>query len=103
MTDYIVTLYSGKMDGMLFPIRNAVDEEDALNLVAAATNLQLVRFKDPNANDTEVIGFAQPEEGKDLAAMMAEDMMSEGAPRWWWQAWIEEIQWGQNHPEAVCW
>ena len=100
MTDYIVTLYSSKMDGMLIPIRNADDKQDALRQVAAATGLRLVRFND---GVEDFIGFAEPDGDKDLAAMMADDMMTDGSPRWWWQAWIEEISWGQNHPDAVSW
>ena len=108
MTNYIVSLYSSKMDGMLISIRNAKDKQDALERVADIAGLQLVRSDE---GDEDFIGFAEPhaethgEENKDedLAAMMVDDMMAAGSPGWWWQAWIEEFKWDQNHPAAVSW
>lgn len=104
MANYIVTLFSTNMDGMLIPIRNAKDKQDALERVADITGLQLVRFTE---GDEDFIGFAEPHDeenkGKDLAAMMSDDMMTQGSPGWWWQAWIEEFKWDQNHPQAVSW
>jgi hypothetical protein len=102
--DYIISLYSTKMDGMLIPIHSAKDKQDALERVADITGLQLVRCTE---GDEDFIGFAEPNDeenkGKDLAAMMSDDMMTEGSPGWWWQAWIEEFKWDQNHPDAVSW
>jgi len=100
MAEYVVTLYSGKMDGMLVLVRDVESEQQALEMVTAIESLQLVRFTD---GTEDFIGFARPDADEDPAAVMAQDMMIDGAPRWWWQAWIEEIRWGHNHPKAVTW
>ena len=89
---------------MLIPIRNAKDKQDALERVADIVGLQLVRSAE---GDEDFIGFAETHgeenKGEDLAAMMVDDMMMAGSPGWWWQAWIEEFKWDQNHPAAVSW
>ena len=102
MKPWIISAYSGKMDGILIVLQAKTLEEAYAQLADRMDDYRYIRLDikswEDNAqpNDLLILDDADEQDIK-------ESYENESGPRWYWELFGQEMVEGENLGAAICW